>query len=307
MLVKTKETPFGLSIHYLRGSALQKIWPLVLFVGVSSLGIDFAYDRYQLDETFSLTLVPFQLIGLALSIFLGFRNNACYDRFWEARKHWGSLINNSRSFARGVLLMVDDEDDVRNGLIQRQLAFAHALRMHLRGETDWSEQLAGLLPEDELASLPDEPNVPQAITRRLGEQLRVEWKTGHIDTFHLTILEARVQADTDIQGACERIKNTPLPASYTILTHRIVGLYCLLLPFGLHGVVGFLTPVVTMMVSYAFFGLDSIGTEIEDPFEKDLNDLPLASLCNIIERDLRKAMGETDLPAVMQPVKGVLH
>ena len=306
MLVKTRESAFGLSIHYWRGSAIRQVWPLVVIVGLTSLAGDVGYETFDLDERFSLSLAPFSLIGVALSIFLGFRNNACYDRFWEARKHWGALVNTSRSLARDVRLYVVDEGGIRRELVHRQLAFVHALRMHLRGETDWSTQLAGLLPDDELSALPSVPNVPNAITSRLGERIEATLAAQGIDRFHLPALAEHVVSDTNIQGACERIKNTPLPASYTILTHRIVGLYCLLLPFGLHAEVGYLTPVVTMFVSYAFLGLDRIGTEIEDPFETDINDLPLSQLCNVIERDLRAAVGEP-IPPAMQPVHGVLQ
>ncbi|MFT6377962.1 MAG: putative membrane protein, partial [bacterium] len=224
MLVKTRGNTFGIAAFHWRGSALRQIWPWVLLVGLTSLGVDFAYTTFELDEKFSLGLAPFSLIGLALSIFLGFRNNACYDRFWEARKHWGSLVNNSRTFARSVSLYVADHDGLRRELVLRQLAFVHALRMHLRGETDWQIQLEGLLPESEIAEFSLEPNVPNAITRRLGERLRDAWKNGHVDLFHLPAVEGCVATDTDVQGACERIKNTPLPASYTMLTHRIVGL-----------------------------------------------------------------------------------
>lgn len=306
MLLKTRTSPFGLAVLYWRGSAMRQIWPLVVLVGLTSLGADLMYEHFELDERFSLSMVPFSLIGVALSIFLGFRNNACYDRYWEARKHWGALVNNSRTFARSVQLYVTGEASLRRELILRQAAFVHALRMHLRGETDWAVQLAGMLPEAEIASLPAEPNAPNAITRRLGERLRDVWRADAIDRFHLPTVEGCVTTDTDVQGACERIKNTPLPASYTILTHRIVGLYCLLLPFGLHAEVGYLTPVVTMFVSYAFLGLDSIGTEIEDPFEKDLNDLPLSQLCTVIERDLRRSVGD-ELPPLPVPQRGILH
>jgi len=306
MLVRTPENAFGLAIHHWNGSALRKIWPLVLFVGATSLAVDIAYTTWDLDEKFSLGLAPFSLIGVALSIFLGFRNNACYDRFWEGRKHWGTLVNNSRTWARDVHVFVASAAAARQELIHRQLSFVNALRMNLRGENDWSEQLSAWLPPQELEALSNVPNVPTAITLRMGERVRELYEQGHIHDLHLPSVAGHVQTNTDVQGACERIKNTPLPASYTILTHRIVGLYCLLLPFGLHTEVGYLTPIVTMFVSFAFLGLDAIGTEIEDPFETDANDLPLTQLCNVIERDLRTALKEP-VPAPLRAVQGVLQ
>jgi putative membrane protein len=305
MLV-TRPKGFGFRVWRWQGSALRQVWPLVLALGANALLVDLLYERWGLDTDYSLTLAPFSLVGLALGIFLGFRNNACYDRYWEARKHWGALVNNSRSFARAVLLYTRDEDGLQRRLIYRQAAFVHALRMHLRGETDWGAQLGAFLGDEELDALPAEPNVPNAILLRLGRELDHAWSGGRVDTFHLPALEACVTADTDVQGACERIKNTPLPASYTILTHRIVGLYGLLLPFGLHGEVGYLTPIVTMFVGYAFIGLDAIGTEIEDPFGTDPNDLPLRQLSVLIERDLRRSLGEDALPDAVQAVQGVV-
>ncbi len=306
MMLPGTEGPFGLTIHRFRGSALEKVWPLVVLVGLTSLAVDFAFARATLDETWSLTPIPFTLIGVALSIFLGFRNNACYDRWWEARKLWGALVNNSRSFNQGLTVYARLPTAVRRELVYRQIAFVNALRMHLRGEPGVAP-LRALLPEEEGEALVGVANRPLQVARRSAQRLRELYEAGHIEAWHLPALEERIVVNVDILGACERIKSTPLPLSYTILTHRIVGLYCLLLPFGLHGQIGFATPVVAMFVAYAFLGLDSIGSEIEDPFDGDINDLPLQALSRNIERDLRGALGETELPPVVQPINGVLH
>lgn len=306
MMLPGKEGPFGLTIHRFRGSALAKIWPLVLTVGLGSLAVDFAFARAALDETWSLTPVPFSLIGVALSIFLGFRNNACYDRWWEARKLWGGLVNNSRSYAQGLTIFAHLSPEERRELVYRQIAFVIALKLHLRDEPGVAP-LRSLIPDVEADALVSAPNRPLALSRRTAERLRELYQQGRVEAFHLPAVEARLVANVDILGACERIKSTPLPLSYTILTHRIVGLYCLLLPFGLHGQIGFATPIVAMFVSYAFLGLDSIGSEIEDPFDGDVNDLPLHALSRNIERDLRAGLGETDLPPRIEAIHGVLH
>ncbi len=112
---------------------------------------------------------------------------------------------------------------------------------------------------------------------------------------------------TGIQGACERIKSTPIPASYTVLIHRIVALYCLGLPFGIVTSVGALTPVVVAIVAYAFYGLDAVGSEIENPFGHDPNDLPLTALSRMIEVNLRQGLGEDELPPLLEPVDGILQ
>ncbi len=129
---------------------------------------------------------------------------------------------------------------------------------------------------------------------------------GYVHPMHLPTLEQTLVALTDIHGACERIKSTPIPFSYTTLIHRIVAVYCYTLPFGLVNEVGFLTPVAALVLSYAFFGLDIVGDEIEQPFGYDPNDLPLTSISKMIEINLRQRLGESPLPAPIKPVDEVL-
>jgi ion channel-forming bestrophin family protein len=123
---------------------------------------------------------------------------------------------------------------------------------------------------------------------------------------HAPVLEASLTQLTDIQGGCERIKSTPIPFSYTALIHRIVALYCFGLPFGLTDTIKALTPIVVAIISYAFFGLDAVGDELEEPFGTDMNDLPLTALSTAIEINIRRRIGDTDLPAQPVPVNNVL-
>src|SRR5262245_51452097 len=139
----------------------------------------------------------------------------------------------------------------------------------------------------------------------MAEWLVAARRKGWIHPFHVTILEASLTALTDIQGACERIKNTPIPYSYTVLMHRIVAVYCVLLPFGLMDAVKWATPFVVLAISYCFFGLDAIGDEIEQPFGMDINDLPLKSISRTIERNLRERLGEK-LPPPVAAKRGIL-
>lgn len=272
----------------------------------------------------NLTPLPFTLVGVALSIFLGFRNNTGYDRFWEGRKLWGMLVNVSRSMTRQLLTLIgprmsDARDDhrvaageheelagVRHQLVYMLIAYVHAVRHHLRDE-DALADLEGLLPPELHRSLAGEVNRPIAILQWMGDRLRGLYDRGWIHPLHLTVLEGSLTQLTDIQGACERIKSTPIPASYTVLMHRIVALYCLGLPFGIVDSVGVLTPVVVAIVAYAFYGLDAVGTEVEDPFGLDPNDLPLSALSRMIEINLRQRLGEQNLPALLEPVDSVLH
>jgi putative membrane protein len=128
----------------------------------------------------------------------------------------------------------------------------------------------------------------------------------HLESIHVLALDSTLTDLSNIQGGCERIKNTPVPLAYTILTHRIVMVYCSTLPLGLLDTVGVFTPVVVLIVAYAFIGLDSVGSQIEDPFEEDPNDLPLAAISTMIEVNIRQRLGEEDLPEMRRPVDGVL-
>jgi putative membrane protein len=259
------------------------------------------------------------LIGLALSIFLGFRNNASYDRFWEGRKLWGQVVNETRSLARQVLLLVVPEDGgparsaaenaathpFQREVVLRIVAYAHALRHHLRN-SDPREDLAAFLPAEELTMLGDQKNVPLALLQTIGQRLQWAWRRGWVHDLHLPVLERSLTELTAIQGGCERIKSTPLPFAYTVLIHRLVASYCLLLPFGIVDQVGLMTPVVVLLIAHAFLGLDDLGDEIEEPFGTDPNDLPLAALSRTIEINLRQLAGERDVPAFLKPVRNVL-
>lgn len=311
MLVRPREqTPLGLFFH-IQGSVLSDIWPYLLGITAYSLVTAEIIQAIGVDW-FDITLVPFTLIGLALSIFLGFRNNACYDRWWEARKLWGKLINTTRSLARQTLtlLKLDASEDpaVRDfqiEMVRRIIGYAYGLKFHLRTEVSL-QAVTPWLPEEEAEALGRENNVPYALLQRMGERYRDAWKRGWIDPYHLRIFEETLTLLTDIQGGCERIKNTPVPLSYTVLTHRLVFVYCLALPFGITAHVGHLTPLVVLFISYAFMGLDDVGTQVEDPFELDPNDLPLAALARTIEINLLQRIG-AELPPPATPVDGILE
>lgn len=297
-----------------RGTAITRIWPRLLFVTVLA-SIETALHMNGYWTVHGLTVVPFSLVAVALGIFLGFRNNTSYDRFWEGRKLWGQLTNTTRSLARQVQVLVGPHDEatgttaeavvIHRELIHRVIAYVHALRLHLRDQDDL-DALAGLVPEAERQALRGQANRPLAILNTLGGRVRDLWCQGHLDPLHVPVLEGTLFMLTDIQGGCERIKSTPIPSSYTVLIHRIVAIYVFALPFGLVDTIGMLTPLVVAFIGYAFFGLDAVGEEIEDPFGTDINDLPLSTLSRGIEINLRQALGETDVPEPLRPVDGVL-
>jgi ion channel-forming bestrophin family protein len=319
MVPKRRYSWLRLLLRY-RGTALPRMrgrLALTTLLAVVVTAIDLNVGYFHPD----LTTIPFTLIGLALGIFLGFRNNTSYDRFWEGRKLWGSLVNTTRSLTRQILTLVHeprpeakdapgepDSEELaayRKEMIYRIIAYVHAFRFHLRDQ-DKLVELSPFLDAAELSALRSEVNRPVAILQSLGHRLQDAYRRGWIHPFHVPVLEQSLVALTDIQGGCERIKSTPIPLSYTSLIHQIVALYCFALPFGIVKTVGVFTPVVVGIVAYAFFGLDEIGDEIENPFGKDPNDLPLSTLTRMIEVNLRQRLGETELPPLFKPRGGLL-
>lgn len=303
-----------------RGTAFERMKGRLLFITLQAVVITYV-DLHHGFFHADLTVIPFTLIGLALGVFLGFRNNTSYDRFWEGRKLWGQLVNTSRSLTRQMLTLigprpfedgetasVGDPNELRafqREMVYRLIAYVHCFRMHLRDQ-DRLEELEALLPAGEIDALRKELNRPAAILQTMGDRLRGAWHRGWIHSMHVPVLEQSLTVLMDVQGGCERIKSTPIPLSYTTLIHQIVAIYCFALPFGIVKTVGQFTPVVVGFVAYSFFGLDAVGDEIENPFGQDPNDLPLSGLTRMIEVNLRQRLGEEDLPPLLKPKGGVL-
>jgi putative membrane protein len=311
--VIVRDRPNGIRLLFvLRGSILPRIgWELAACTALA-LAITLTHGVIY-EWKITLTTVPFALIGLALAIFLGFRNNAAYDRYWEARKLWGDVGLRARSFARQVqtLLHFDtpagpqDVDDPRHALIVRTIAFASALRHELRG-TDPLPDVRRLLSAEEATSFAAAQCGTDHLLRRNGDALGVLLRQKRLDPPVAADLDQSLTGLAAAAVGCERIRNTPMPFAYTLLLHRTAWLYCFLLPFGLVDTVGFMTPFVVVIVAYTFFGLAALGDEIEDPFGLSDHHLPLDALCRDIERHLLEALGEKDLPEPLAPVDSQL-
>ncbi len=304
-----RERPNGLRLFLtMRGSILSSIWKSLLVTTLLAVVISWTHGELG-DYKVHLTITPFTLMGLPLAIFLGFRNNSAYDRFWEGRKLWGELVLRGRNFARECLSLIDPiagNEAVRERMIRRAIAFAHALRHQLR-QTDPAADVAPHLMPGEWAALRGRRNLTHALMLEMGKDLALCRNTGMLDSVRAAAIDANISAMVATGASCERIKNTPIPFSYTLLLHRTSYLYCFLLPFGLVDSLGYLTPLVVAIVAYTFFGLDALGDEIEEPFGVSPNDLPLDAICRAIEIDLRDALGDPDLPPPLVPVNNWLR
>lgn len=310
-----RDRPSGIRLFFaMRGSILGQIkWTLAANIALAVL-VTWSHGRL-LDYKLQVSALPFSLIGLPLAIFLGFRNNACYDRYWEARKLWGDILLRGRTLARQVLTLIDapegahgagssdalPADDVRRRMVRRMAAFAHALKHQLRGTPPGSEVAAWLSDEDARA-VSAVANQPAGLLLQTARDLQACRAQGRIDPVLSASIDATLSGLTASAASCERIKSSPLPFPYTLLLHRTAHLYCFLLPFGLVDSMGLLTPVVVAIVAYTFFGLDAVGDEIEEPFGLRPNDLPLDAICRTLEIDLLQALGESEVPAPLQPV-----
>ena len=307
MIIKEKKSWLRM-VFAIRGSALPNIWPrIVVVLLVSVITVAASYAGHL---KFTLTPVPFTVVGLAIAIFLGFRNNAAYDRYWEGRKLWGALVNVSRNFAiqSRVIKSHDNDPAARERLIRMIIGYVHCLRHRLRKSVP-DQELNLFLGEGVATQVSSFRNIPVAILDKVTELLVQHWRSGNLETYQLNSLQADLSKMLDVQGGCERIQATPIPFTYSVLTHRTVVLYCLALPFGLHDTVGWATPFVAAFVSYAFFALDDLGDEIEQPFGLQPNSLPLHAITRTIEIDLLTLAGtnESDLPDPIVAIDNILY
>jgi putative membrane protein len=304
-----RDRPSGMRLFLLmRGSVLPGIWKSLAATTLLAVIVTWTHTRLW-EHTITLTTIPFTLMGLPLAIFLGFRNNSAYDRYWEGRKQWGEIVLHSRNLSRQCLNLIDPgrayayaPDDVRARMVYRAIAFAYALKHALRN-SDGESEVARWVDADEWQRVRGAVNRPHFLILEMGADLARCLSEGRVDSCIAPAIDRSISGMIGAATACERIRNTPIPFSYTLLLHRTAYLYCYLLPFGLVGSIGYMTPFVVAIVAYTFFGLDKLGDEIEEPFGTLANDLPLDAICRMLEIDLRQALGEQDLPAPLQPVK----
>jgi ion channel-forming bestrophin family protein len=255
-----------------------------------------------------ISALPLSMVGAALSIFIAFRTKSAYDRWWEARTLWGGLVNSSRTLARQAWTMIEGGERsqyLRRQLVVLQICYVHGLRCHLRNQSPYPELRRHLDPAT-LSYLRDHRNVPLALLARMAELLRYAADQNWLDTYRWTALDRTLTELTDIQGGCERIKNTPMPKQYDYFPRVLVTFFCLLMPFGLVEGLRLLTPVASTSLSFIFITLDRIGRDIETPFENTVHDTPMTSLSRTIEINLRQLMGE-DYPGEIHPVSGFVY
>jgi putative membrane protein len=272
-----------------RGSIVPRIAPHIIGFTLYAAVIVTA-TKYFDFQFGSYGLAPFTLLGVTLSIYLVFRNNAAYDRWWEARKLWGQLVYDIRNFSRAVIALVPADSGQIRPLLMQAVAFCHLLRGQLRN-IDTSPE-ARKFVEADIDRVLRSSNRPDAVLRIMGHRIGALRNAGSISPMDFRILDERLSSLAALHAGCERIAGTPLPFAYTLLLHRSAYFFCLLLPFGLAGSTGWYTLLFTAFITYSFFGLDALSEELEDPFGIAPNDLPLDALCRVCEISVFEALGE---------------
>lgn len=251
------------------------------------------------DSGIRLTLGPFSLLGVAVAIFLGFRNNTSYARFIEARQLWGGLLISARSILRQLKSVLPSSADARSGA-GMLVAFAWCLKHQLRG-TDCQSDLVRLLPAPLLDEIAASPFPANRLLLRMGCWLGEKRRSGELGDIAYARLDRNLDELSHILGACERLASTPIPFAYSLILHRTVYLFCTCLPFALVEDLKYMTPLVSVFVSYTFLSLESVAEELEDPFGTAPNDLPLDAICTNIERHLCEMNDLAPLPAMPLP------
>lgn len=302
------------------------------------VGLHMLFDDYGYD--FALSFQPIELLGITVALYLGFKNNQAYDRFWEGRIIWGGIVNYSRSWANGVLTFLHSSKgeskavaETARILIRRHIAWLYALSHHLRKQShgspeypptfhtlsktrvtggQWEGVLKPYLSAEEYEELQRYSNIPAQLIRFQGRQLKeVLFEKEWLNPYHHAELTRILEEFYNLQGKCERIKNTPLPRQFANLSRTLVYLFCFLLPFGLVGITSqglelFLTIPLSVLVGWAFVTAEQVGDLTEDPFENFVYDVPMSALTRTIEIDLCEMVEEPYIPAPLQPENGVL-
>ena len=281
----------------MQGSIVPRILHKILAVAALSAAI-LSIDKLALPLP-HVSISAIGVFGIALSLFLGFRNNAAYDRWWEARGLWGQLIAEIRNLGRQVTLFSPDAA-LHARVLSNAVAFAHLHRGALRGD-DTRADIAPWIGEAEADALLARPNPADAALSRLNTALA----EAELDGYARMTLSRTLSAMGLAQAGGERIATTPLPFVYSLLVRRTTYLYCFLLPFALAEQAGWFTPLLAAIVAYVFFGLQAVTRELEQPFHNVENGLPLHAMCRVMEISASEALGRP-APSPLAPVKGVL-
>ncbi len=281
-------------------TVVREVWrPLTaLFVW------DVVVTGFYIYSPFKAPALPLTLFGSALALFLGFRSNSAYQRWWEGRVLWGSLINASRNLARLAVTFYGRSDPTARAIVRQHIAYVHALRCQLRRQTIDSK-VTDFVPKDTPPELLETQNPANSLLEHNGCRIADTFAQGRIDSIKQTHFDSILVDLANAQGGMERLKNTPLPNQYRFVPALFTRLFCVMLPIGLVETLGIATPVGSTLAGLMFLAVFAIGNDLTDPFDNSVHDLPLSAMCRTIEANLLQSLGEA-APPPLKPHKGIL-
>jgi ion channel-forming bestrophin family protein len=278
---------FTFILRFHKADTFRKLFPLI--IGISLYTGLIAYLEIEIfklsdDNHLKNITIMHSMLGFVISLLLVFRTNTAYDRWWEGRKLWGALVNNSRNLALKISSFSIDKEDK---LFFRKTVheYAHVLNLHLKDKSISTE-----LFQEYNVNVDGKKHVPNQVAKLLFEktnQLVVEKK---ISGEQLIFLNLELLSFTEICGACERIKNTPIPFSYSVFLKKFIFFYIMSLPFGYVFNLGYYSIPVVVFIFYVLASLELIAEEIEDPFGEDSNDLPTSKIAENIKRNIEEIL-----------------
>lgn len=283
---------FTLIFHSYSRRVMRMLMPAMLFMAVYSGAICYIFIDYFAwhESEFQPTVAMHSLLGIVLGLFLVFRTNTAYDRWWEGRRLWGGMVNSTRNFAMKLNAYISAENHEDRDWFYKMISnFVFSAKESLRGGVQFAEldppPDAELI--DDLKKYKHKPNRIAAMMYKKVNDLYVAQKlTGD----HLINLDKELKDFNEILGACERIKYTPIPYSYMMYVKKFIFIYITTLPFGFVASSGYMTIPIVVLVSFVLLSVELIAEEIEDPFGRDINDLPLDGLAGKIRDNVREIL-----------------
>jgi ion channel-forming bestrophin family protein len=282
---------FSMVFHSYSRAVMRTLMPALIFMTIFSIALCYVLlDILRFHENdFHTTISMHSLLGIVLGLFLVFRTNSAYDRWWEGRKLWGSFLNNTRNFSFKLNAFLDSNDTTNRIWFAQMIPnLAISVKEHLRNGTkidELEEVDGGFLKKLERAK-----HIPNKISSMLYQQINELYKQQKISGDQLFILDKELKEFSDILGGCERIKNTPIPYSYTMYIKQFIFIYVITLPFAFVTTSGYITVPIVVLITFVLLSVELIAEEIEDPFGKDINDLPTDELSAKIKDNVREIL-----------------
>jgi putative membrane protein len=279
---------FALIFQFHKSDTFRILFPSMLSVGIYTAGLTYL-GTHIFEWKYASTTTVHSLLGIVLGLILVFRTNTAYDRWWEGRRMWGALVNETRSLAIKLNAIIPGSETADRRFFSGAIVnYVFAVKGHLRNKLNLQDmEPLPQLPADELKKF---KHIPNRIANELFSHCNVLYTQGKITGDHLIILDKEIKALTDIIGACERIKNTPIPYSYSLFMKKFIFIYTMTMPFGFITTLFYWTVPVVMFVFYVLVSIELIAEEIEDPFGTDSNDLPMDELAQRIRQNVREIL-----------------